>query len=133
MKKYFLTICIFGALTFGSISCDSSDDNQAQIENKLAKFKGTWVGTFSGGDTGNWTATIDAAGKATGTVSSNSVASINFVLSGSVNENGTINVSYKYSDEEVGTMTGTLNEKTGSGTWDSPDQELNGTWVGTKN
>jgi len=132
MKKHFLTICIFSALAFGSISC-SSDDNHVHQENKLEKFKGTWVGTFSGGDTGNWTATIDAAGKATGTVSSNSVASVNFVLTGNVTENGTINVSYSYSGEEVGTMTGTLTNKTGSGTWTSPVQDLDGTWTGTKN
>lgn len=132
MKKHFLTICIFSALAFGSISC-SSDDNHVHQENKLEKFKGTWVGTFSGGDTGNWTATIDAEGKATGTVASNSVASVNFPLTGNVTENGTINVSYSYSGEEVGTMTGTLTDKTGSGTWTSPVQDLEGTWTGTKN
>jgi len=133
MKKHFLTICIFSTLAFGSVSCDSSDDNHVHQENKLEKFKGTWVGTFSGGDTGSWTAIIDAAGKATGTVTSNSVASVNFVLTGNVTENGTINVSYSYNGQEVGTMTGTLTEKTGSGTWESPLQDLDGTWTGTKN
>lgn len=133
MKKHFLSICIFSALTFGAVSCNSSDDNHVHPENKLEKFKGTWVGTFSGGDTGNWTATIDESGKATGTVASNSVSSVNFVLTGTVTENGTINVSYTYNDEVVGTMTGTLTEKTGSGTWKSPVQNLEGTWTGSKN
>lgn len=132
MKKHFLAICILGTLAFGAVSC-SDDDNHVHQENKLEKFKGTWAGTFSGGDTGNWTATIDAQGKATGTVASNSVASVNFALTGNVTENGTINVSYSYNGQEVGTMTGTLTEKTGSGTWTSPLQDLDGTWTGTKN
>jgi len=132
MKKHFLTICIFSALAFGSISC-SSDDNHVHQENKLEKFKGKWVGTYSGGDTGNWTATIDATGKATGTLTSTTDPSLNFVVTGEVSENGILNATYNYGTIEVGTMTGTLTEKTGSGTWESPLQELEGTWTGTKN
>lgn len=126
-------MCIFSALALGTISCDANDDQHEHQENKLEKFKGTWVGTFSGGDSGSWTATIDAAGKASGTVVSNSAPSVNFVLTGNVTENGTIAISYSYNNQEVGTMTGTLTEKTGSGTWASPIQDLEGNWTGTKN
>ncbi len=130
MKKHFLTICIFSALAFGSISCDSNDDNHVHPENKLEKFKGTWVGTYSGDGDGTWTATLDNAGKAEGTVVSGSST---FNLIGEVAENGTINAEYKSGTTVVGTMTGTLTEKTGSGTWTSPLQDLDGTWTGTKN
>ena len=130
MKKYLLTICIFGTLTFGSISCDSSDDNQTQVENKLEKFKGTWVGTYSGDAEGTWTATFDNAGKAVGTLVSGSST---FNLKGEVSENGTINAEFTSNTTVVGTMTGTLTEKTGSGTWNNKIQNYNGTWVGTKN
>lgn len=130
MKKHFLTICIFSALAFGSISCDSNDDNHVHPENKLEKFKGTWVGTYSGDGDGTWTATFDNAGKAEGTLVSGSST---FNLIGEVAENGTINAEYKSGTTVVGTMTGTLTEKTGSGTWDNTIQNLKGTWVGTKN
>lgn len=129
MKKHFLTICLFSALAFGSISC-SSDDNQVHQENKLEKFKGTWVGTYSGNGEGTWTATFDSAGKAEGTLVSGSNT---FNLTGEVAENGTINAEYKSGTTLVGTMTGTLTDKTGSGTWDNTLQNLNGTWVGTRN
>ena len=85
------------------------------------------------GDTGSWTATIDATGKATGTLTSTTDPSLNFVVTGEVSENGILNATYNYGTIEVGTMTGTLTEKTGSGTWESPLQELDGTWTGAKN
>jgi len=133
MKKYIPSFCLLGTLLFGFTACSSDDNTPVEQVNPYEKFKGTWVGTFSGGDTGSWTATIDETGKATGTVTSNSVASVNFALIGNVTENGTINVSYSYSGQEVGTMTGTLTETTGSGTWTSPLQDLDGTWTGAKN
>ena len=132
MKKHLLAICMLGTLAFGAVSC-SDDDNHVHQENKLEKFKGTWVGTYSGGDTGNWTATIDATGKATGTLTSTTDPSLNFVVTGEVSKNGILNATYNYGTIEVGTMTGTLTEKTGSGTWESPLQELEGTWTGAKN
>ncbi|RRA95104.1 hypothetical protein [Paenimyroides viscosum] len=130
MKKHFLTICIFSALAFGSISCDSNDDNHVHPENKLEKFKGTWVGTYSGDGEGTWTATFDSSGNAEGTLVSGSNT---FKLTGEVAENGTINAEFMSGTNVVGTMTGTLTEKTGSGTWNNKIQNYNGTWQGTKN
>lgn len=130
MKKHFLTICIFSALAFGSISCDSNDDNHVHPENKLEKFKGTWVGTYSGDGEGTWTATFDRSGNAEGTLVSGSNT---FKLTGEVAENGTINAEFMSGTNVVGTMTGTLTEKTGLGTWNNTVQNYNGTWQGTKN
>lgn len=130
MKKHFLTICIFSALAFGTISCDSSDDNHVHPENKLEKFKGTWTGTYSGDGEGTWTATFDNAGNAEGSLVSGSNT---FNLTGEVSENGTINAEFFSGSTAVGTMTGTLTDKTGSGTWNNKVQNFNGTWTGTKN
>lgn len=132
MKNILLKTSLLVVLFVGITSCNSEDEPHVH-ENKLEKFKGNWSGTFEGGDTGNWTASIDETGKATGTVTSNSIPDVNFELTGNIQENGTINVSYSYSGQQVGTMTGTLTETSGSGTWNSPVQDLNGTWTGTKN
>ncbi len=130
MKKHFLTICIFSALAFGTISCDSSDDNHVHQENQIEKFKGTWVGTYTGDGNGTWTATFDSAGNAVGTLVSGSST---FNLKGEVAENGIINAEFMSGTTVVGTMTGTLTDKTGSGTWNNKIQNYNGTWTGTKN
>lgn len=130
MKKYFLKICIFSALAFGAVSCNSTDDNHVHPENKLEKFKGTWIGTYSGDGEGTWAATFDSTGNAEGTLVSGSST---FKLTGEVAENGTINAEYKSGTTVVGTMTGTLTDKTGSGVWDNTIQNFKGTWVGTKN
>lgn len=130
MKKHFLAICIFSTLALGTISCNSNDDNHVHQENKLEKFKGMWTGTYTGDGDGTWTATFDENGNATGTLIS---GGLSFNLKAEVSENGTINAEYTSGSTEVGTMTGTLTDKTGSGTWINTVQDLNGTWVGTKN
>lgn len=129
MKKHFLAICILGTLAFGAVSC-SDDDNHVHQENKLEKFKGTWVGTYTGDGNGTWTATFDSTGNAVGTLVSGSST---FNLKGEVSENGTINAEFMSGTTVVGTMTGTLTDKTGSGTWNNKVQNFNGTWTGTKN
>lgn len=130
MKKHFLTICLLSVLTFGTTSCNNNDDNHIHQENKFEKFKGTWTGTYIGDGNGTWTATFDNAGNAVGTLVSGSNT---FNLKGEVSENGSINAQYTSGTTVVGTMIGTLTDKTGSGTWDNTIQNLKGTWEGTKN
>ncbi len=130
MKKQITSFCLLSTLLFGFTACSSDDNTPIEQVNPYEKFKGTWVGTYSGDGDGTWTATFDNAGKAEGTLVSGSST---FNLIGEVAENGTINAEYKSGTTVVGTMTGTLTEKTGSGTWTSPLQDLDGTWTGAKN
>ncbi|HLW62281.1 MAG TPA: hypothetical protein VKY33_02670 [Flavobacterium sp.] len=115
---------------FWAVSC-SSDDNTSAV-NPYEKFQGTWTGTFSGDDEGTWTATFDSAGKATGTLESNTVT-FPFDLEAQVSENGEITAEYSSGGRSVGTMDGILTETTASGTWKSPEQNAQGTWEGSKN
>lgn len=129
MKKIFIQLLCIAPLCLGAISCDSNDDNHVHV-NPYDAYKGTWKGTYTGDGDGTWTATFDSAGKAEGTlVSGNNT----FNLKGEVSENGTINAEYTSGTTVVGTMSGTLTDKTGSGTWDNKIQNLKGTWTGTKN
>lgn len=56
-----------------------------------------------------------------------------FDLEGQISENGEVNAEYFIFGVLVGTMTGIMNETTASGMWESPEQEMEGTWEGTKN
>lgn len=132
MKKHFITLLIILPLALGVISCSSNDDAPHEHVNPYDKFKGSWSGTFSGGDSGTWAASIDKDGKVTGTITSNSIASATFALSGKISENGTVDMNYTYNNQEIGTMTGTMAESTASGKWESPVQKLEGTWQGSK-
>lgn len=131
MRKYFIACLLFAPLAFTTTSCNSDDSTPTEQVNPYDKFKGTWTGTYSGDeDNGTWTATFDHTGKAIGSLVS---GTISFDLKGQVSENGVVTATYTYSNNVVGTMTGTMTETTASGEWDSPIQSMNGTWKGTKN
>ena len=57
MKKLLL---LSAMLIFACSSDDSSDNN--------SQFEGEWSGTFDGGDSGTWTATVDSDGSLVGNV-----------------------------------------------------------------
>lgn len=116
--------------TFSVISC-SSDDNSSQV-NPYDKFQGEWSGRYSGDGDGEWSATIDNSGKASGTISSDS-GNFTFDIKGQVTESGELSAEYYSDGNTVGTMAGTINETTGSGTWTIPSMGVQGTWTGTKN
>jgi|SRR5690606_22697204 len=131
IKKILITSLL--TVAFSIISCNSDDSNPIQQENPFKKFQGEWKGIYSGdGTNGIWTATIDDKGKAIGTLSSNSGNS-SFDLEGNVTENGKLNAEYTNGSQVIGTMIGTMNETTASGTWSSPILQVEGTWSGNKN
>ncbi len=79
----------------------------------LGLLAGDYQGTFSGDDTGTWTATINSAGVLTGTVASNSIGTVN--ASGNINSSG------------QATMSGTVGSTVFSGTF-SNTGSVTGTW-----
>lgn len=131
MKKQITSFCLLSTLLLGFTACSSDDNTPIEQVNPYEKFKGTWVGTFSG-DTegGTWTATFDAQGYATGTLSTDGYT---FDLEGQVSENGTIDAEYTNGTTLVGKMNGTMTATTASGTWESPLLGIQGTWTGAKN
>lgn len=131
MKKYFLLVLVLPLLSI-STSCSSDDDtNHSAHQNPLQKFQGTWSGTYSGEDTGDWQASIDANGNANGTINRvNSTAK--YTLTGSVNKDGAVNMTYYFNNQPMGSMSGTMSESNGSGTWINTLLNFEGIWTGNK-
>lgn len=132
MKKHFLTICLFSALTFGFVSCNSKDDDTTQ-EIKIDNYVGNWSGTFSGEETGTWTMKVQETGKITGEVIYNSNNIMDLEIRGRVSENGTVNTTTHYGNMNIGTFNGTMKGNSASGIWVDNDDDTEGTWKGSKN
>lgn len=123
MKKIF-TLLAFSLLLF---SCKKDDTSST------SEFAGNWKGTYtSTGENGTFDVTIDKAGKATGSVTSN-IFSETFQLAGIVNSNGDIALTFGAATSG-GSFTGTMNKTTASGTWENKMTTPNysGTWEGKK-
>jgi len=130
MTLNLVKLCLFSLFIATTYSCNSDDNSTIIQPNPFEKFKGNWQGTYTGDANGTWTATFNENGIAEGTLVSGSST---FKLTAEVNENGIINAEYKSGTTVVGTMTGTLTDKTGLGTWVNTIQNYTGTWQGTKN
>jgi hypothetical protein len=117
MKKL---LYLFLAVSFIFAACKKDDDNQ---------FSGNWTGTYTGDDSGIWTATITTNGEVNGN-STNANGDLQS-LSGTVTNSGTFSAT-------VGTgslgssFTGTLSGNNGVGVWENLALQYTGTWAGTK-
>jgi len=89
---------------------------------------GTYSGTYSGGDTGTWTVTVDNFGNVSGSYTSNSGSGGTGTISGNF-DSGT---TYSGSAGENGAWTGNLNTSQPPTTGTGP-YLFSGTWTNTKN
>jgi hypothetical protein len=125
MKNLFYVLTLF-ALSIATTSCSNDDKTND------SKFKGAWSGTYSGEeDNGTWQATISADGLVSGTFTSINFSNLVIDLTGTVNPQGALNAIYG-NMFLTGQFTGTLKENSGSGAWTNESDQLNGTWIGTK-
>lgn len=130
MTLNLLKLCLLSLIVAATYACNSDDNTQVVTPNPYEQFKGTWTGTYTGDAEGTWNATFDETGRAEGTL----VAGNNsFKLTATVTESGIINAEYTSGTTVIGSMSGTLTNKTGSGTWHNAIQNYTGTWQGTKN
>nr|WP_297306915.1 hypothetical protein [uncultured Flavobacterium sp.] len=130
MKKIILAaFLLVSALSFTSCS---SDDNSTEVVSSESKFKGTWAGTYTGGASGNWTATIDENGEFIGQASNPSNPTI-FTMKGAVNDSGILDADFYVNNSVVGEFNGTLNASSGQGSWTNTILNLEGNWQGSKN
>ena len=95
------------------------------------EYKGTWTGTYSGGDHGTWNAEINEEGNIEGTARSDSFPQFSFDLQGVVSKDGNFEaeVSLFFSSA---TFEGQLKEDKASGTWVNAQDSISGTWSGKK-
>ena len=122
MKKLLYT---FLAVSILFSACNKDDDNTTTN----SQFSGNWTGTYSGGDSGIWDATISLNGAVNG--SSTNANGDNQTLSGSVTNSGSFSATVG-----VGSLgsnfVGQFSGNSGNGTWSNSAASLTGTWEGTK-
>lgn len=125
MKKVCKPLLILFALLALACSNDEDDNNSEVI------FAGEWTGTFSGGDSGIWTAVIGNDGTVTGDAFSNS-AQQSLPLSGTIDTKGDFRATVGTAQNGA-TFEGTFASDTSSGTWENAADQISGTWQGSRN
>jgi uncharacterized lipoprotein NlpE involved in copper resistance len=119
MKKSILTLI---TMTILFVGC--SKKNEVKPE---SKFKGSWTGTYSGGDKGSIAVDIDASGNLKG-ASVSSMTLESFGITGTVDANGAFT-----GKTEIGTtFTGNFTTSAVAGTWTNTGLKLSGAWSGSK-
>ena len=129
MKNLLLSFLVVIAIFF--VACEEDD---------VKPFEGTWSGTYTGGDSGTWEATVtyssdDGVGVVTGTTTSSNAGGGNSQIAGALGSDGTITAAIGTTNDG-GEWLGKFEKKDASGTWKSKDPNGNsveGTWTGKKN
>ena len=126
LLKFSLILLTISTFLF---ACSDDDDNNDNNVNVFEQFQGNWEGTYSGGDNGTWTATIDDAGVVSGSASSITLSQ-NYDLNGTVSESGIFTATVGTATSGA-TFTGQITDYTVSGTWINEGASLGGSWEGT--
>ncbi len=100
-------------------------------DNPYADYEGNWSGTYTGEDTGIWSVNINEEGKIKGTFESDSIANFDLNLEGNVSESGRFDASQTIFGFRF-EFTGQLADSKANGTWNNVEQQISGTWSGTK-
>jgi hypothetical protein len=122
MKTIFYSIL---ALTL--MTCSGSDSDNVT---NGSDYQGNWSGTFSGDDSGTWTASINSVGEVSG-IALSTTFSDTYALEGSVSASGQFQATLGTSSAG-GVFTGQLGSNSGSGTWVNETAMMSGSWSGTK-
>ncbi len=120
MKKVLLLAL---AIIFTGLSSCKDDEYKA--------YKGTWSGTYSGGDSGKWTVNIDDDGGITGVARPDSLSNFTFDVTGSVSTSGELTAQVNIIISTLD-FTGTLSGNSANGVWKNQGQNIEGTWTGTR-
>ena len=123
MKKLLL---ILSLLIFACSSDDSSNNNY-----NSSPFEGDWSGTYSGGEAGTWTATVDSEGYAVASLLKNGDEE-SYSATGTFSSNGSVTLTTGTASTGA-TFTGQATSSSVDGVWNNEGAELSGTWSGSKN
>ena len=112
-----------------AVGCSDEETPVVQEETNHQAM-GVWVGSFTGGDSGNWELTVDKDGLFSGEVYSNNGQAFH-PITGEIDENGVMTAIIDVSGVILD-FTGQQTGSNASGTWGNPSINLTGTWTGTK-
>lgn len=132
MKKVFSLLLIIVPLMLLTVSCHEEEDPIVKVT-PYSKFKGSWSGSYIGGDTGVIDFSVKDDGSIIGTIESDKFPESDLTLKGRVSIEGEVNIRILYIDEiDFGGFTGTMTESTSSGVWINSSSDDKGTWVAAK-
>lgn len=138
MKKVFSLLLILLPLTLITVSCHDEED-PITTTSPYAKYKGSWLGTYTGSDSGIIDFIVSGDGKIIGDVESNNFKNQELTLKGRVNIHGEISMILVKTDddtnteEEIGSFVGSMTNSNGSGTWINDGAGgIKGTWIASK-
>lgn len=94
-------------------------------------YTGNWKGIYSGQDNGTITINIDNAGTVTGTAYSIQYNELS-QITGSISSTGTISATTTGTVTSGTKFTGNCTVNNGSGTWNNPIVNMNGSWSASK-
>ena len=110
LSSFLIVIAIF------LVACEEDD---------VKPFEGTWSGTYTGGDSGTWEATVtyssdDGVGVVTGTTTSSNAGGGNNQIAGALGSDGTITAAIGTTNDG-GEWLGKFEKKDAAGTWKGKD------------
>ena len=109
-------------------ACKKDNNNTTTSIN--SQFSGNWEGTFTGDDSGYWTAIISSTGNIDGSSFSYQTGDLQN-LNGSVTNSGSFSATA--GTGTLGTnFVGQFSGNSGSGTWINSSVSYTGTWEGSK-
>ena len=113
-------------MTLFSVSCKKED--AADPENA---YKGEWLGTFDGGDSGSWEMTVDKNVDFSGTMTSDGTGS-SYDITGFIDQSGVLEAIIVVQGDTIDFIGTGSNGNHVEGTWSNPGNGLSGTWEGDK-
>lgn len=134
MKKIFSLLLLFIPLVALITACEHDEEDPITTTSPYSKYKGAWVGTYSGSDSGEIEFNVKNDGTVIGTVESENFTDLELSLKGKVSIQGEvklifINTNEDGNEEEIGSFTGTMSETHSSGTWVNDSKGIKGIWV----
>ena len=98
-----------------------------------SKYKGTWEGTYTGGDSGVIIYNVNDDGSIIGEIESDNFPNTDMTLKGKVAIDGTVNIRILYVNEiDWGGFTGDMTETNATGVWINISANAQGSWVASK-
>lgn len=135
MKQKLKIYAVMAFLAITAVSCSTKDETPAKNDDPVntdSKYMGAWTGTFTGGDSGDWTIDVDKDGKFTGQFTSDN-SSTSYDFDGSVDELGVFSATIDVQGTILDfTGQGSADGTTASGTWGNTTANITGTWTGAK-
>lgn len=115
-------------------SCEHKEEDPIVKTTPYSKFKGSWEGTYSGGDTGEISFAVKDDGSIIGDIESETFGGSDLSLKGKVSVEGQVDIKlYHNGTDEIGSFTGNMTETSATGPWINLSAgSIKGTWIASK-